>query len=197
MSPYHKFHLKFNRTMAVKHQLSLEVPETNNVKVLRVFDTSLYATEFDTSCGLLQITSPGFNLPVNIDVLPHYNLVLNACTLGLQRQGCGESSAPLPDGIYGIRYSVAPNDKVFVEYQHLRVSQTMNKYANELSKLELSACEPSADVKEKLQELRLIKSFIDTAKVKVEYAHLPEQGMELLIYAQKRLNKLSGPCINC
>lgn len=183
--------------MAIKHQLSLEVPETNNVKVLRVFDTSLYATSFDTSCGLLQITSPGFNLPVNIDVLPHYNLVLNACTLGLQRQGCGETSSPIPDGIYVIRYSVAPNDKVFVEYHHLRVTQTMNKYASELSKLEMAACEPAADVKEKLQELRLIKSFIDAAKVQVEYAHCPEKGMELLVYAQKRLNKLSSYCVNC
>ena len=183
--------------MAVKHQLSLEVPDTNNVKVLRVFDTSLYATQFDTSCGLLQITSPGFNIPVNIDVLPHYNLVLNACTLGLQHQGCGETSAPLPDGIYRIRYSVAPNDKVFVEYSHLRVTQTINKYSNELAKIEMSACEPSPDVKEKLAELRLIKSFIDAARVKVEYAHQPHQGMELLVYAQKKLNKLSGPCVHC
>lgn len=183
--------------MAVKHQLSLEVPDTNNVKVLRIFDTSLYAENFDTTCGLLQITSPGFNLPVNIDVLPHYNLVLNACTLGLQRTGCGETSAVMPDGIYIIRYSVAPNDKVFVEYNHLRTTQTINKYFSELSKLELAGCEPQADVKERLAELTLIKSFIDAAKIKVEYAHSPHEGMELLIYAQKRLNKFSGPCVNC
>lgn len=197
MSPYHKFHLKFNRTMAVKHQLSLEIPDTNNVSVLRVFDTSLYADSFQTTCGLLQITSPGFNLPVNIDVLQNYNLVLNACTLGLQTAGCGESSNPIPDGIYQIRYSVAPNDKVFVEYNHLRVTQTLNKYMGEVCKLELAACEPDADVKERLKELRLIKSFIDAAKVKVEYCHTPQAGMELLLYAQKRLNKLSGPCVNC
>lgn len=183
--------------MAIKHQLSLELPDTNNVKVLRAFDTSLYADTFDTSCGLLQITSPGFNLPVNIDVLPHFNLVLNACTLGLQRTGCGETSSALPDGIYVIRYSVAPNDKVFVEYNHLRVTQTMNKYATELAKLEMAACEPAAEVKEKLEELQLIKSFIDAAKVKVEFAHNPQQGMELLIYAQKRLNKMSSYCQNC
>ena len=183
--------------MAIKHQLTLEVPETNNVKVLRVFDTSLYATGFDTSCGLLQVTSPGFNLPVNIDVLPYYNLVLNACTLGLQHTNCGETSSPLPDGIYQIRSSVAPNDKVFVEYYHLRTTQTMNKYATELAKLEMDACEPSADVKEKLNELRQIKSFIEAAKVKVEYAHEPHKGMELLVYAQKKLNKFSNPCINC
>jgi hypothetical protein len=145
----------------------------------------------------LQITAPGFNIPVNIDVLPHFNLVLNACTLGLQHAGCGEVSSSIPDGIYQIRYSVAPNDKVFVEYHHLRVTQTINKWSNELAKLEMAACEPAADVKEKLNELNLIRSFVDAAKVKVEYSHQPQQGMELLIYAQKKLNKFSGPCVNC
>jgi hypothetical protein len=93
-----------------------------------------------------------------------FNLILNACTLGLQSSGCGTTSERLPDGIYVIRYSVSPNDRVYVEYHYLRVCQTLNKYFHELCELELSACEPEADVKEDLAELRLIKSFIDAAK---------------------------------
>lgn len=178
--------------MAQKHQLSLELPETNNIRVLRLFDTSLYAESMPVDCGTLSITSPGFNLPVNIEVLPSFNTVLTACTLGLQTTGCQEATQPLPDGIYTIRYSVSPHSSVFVEYQHLRVTQTSNRYFNLLGELEMSACEPDADVKEQLAELRLIKSFIDAAKAKVEYAHEPEAGVELLVYAKKRLDKLTG-----
>jgi len=180
--------------MASKHQLSLELPDTNNIKVLRLFDTSYYAEGLTVDCGKLLITSPGFNMPVVIEVLPHFNLVLNACALGLQSTGCGEYSQVIPDGIYKINYSVSPNSNVFVEYDYLRVTQTLNKYYNLLAQLELSGCEPDADVKEQLNELRLIKSFIDAAKAKVEYAHDPEQGMELLVYAQKRLNKYTAKC---
>lgn len=180
--------------MASKHQLSLEVPETNNIKILRLFDTSFYADDLAVDCGTLRITSPGFNLPVVIDVLPNFNLVLNGCTLGLQRSGCGHSHQTIPDGIYVINYSVSPNTSVFVEYNHLRTSQITNKYYNTLAKIEAAACEPSADVKEQLAELRLIKSFIDAAKAKVEYGHEPEAGIELLTYAQKRLSKLSQTC---
>ena len=180
--------------MASKHQLSLELPDTNNIKVLRLFDTSLYAEDLAIDCGTLRITSPGFNLPVAIDILKGFNIVLNACSLGLQRTNCQEASQPLPDGIYVINYSVAPNTSVFVEYNHLRTTQTTNKYFNLLCDLEMSGCEPGADVKEKLEELRLIKSFIDAAKAKVEYAHEPQAGMELLIYAQKRLNKYATAC---
>ena len=180
--------------MASKHQLSLELPETNNIKVLRLFDTSLYAEGMSIDCGTLRITSPGFNLPVAIEVLPHFNIVLNACTLGLQRSGCSEYSQVLPDGIYVINYSVSPNTNVFVEYNHLRTTQTTNKYYNLLCELELAACEPSADVKDRLRELQMIKGFIDAAKAKVEYCNEPEAGMELLIYAQKRLNKYAAKC---
>jgi hypothetical protein len=182
--------------MASKHQLSLELPETNNVKVLRITDTSLYADDLPIGNATLRIIAPGFNLPVVIEAVPRFNYVLSGCTLGLQRHGCGEHVMPIPDGIYTIRYSVSPHDKVFVEYSHLRTVQTMNKYFNLLSQLEMAGCEPEPDVKEKLNELRLIRSFIDAAKAKVEYAHEPEAGMELLLYAQKRLNKLS-PAAYC
>lgn len=180
--------------MALKHQLSLEMPDSNNAQVMRLFDTSIYAPDMNVNCGNLRITSPGFNLPVAIEVLPNFNLVLTACTLGLQRSGCGSHSEILPDGIYVINYSVSPNSSVFVEYNHLRLTQTLNKYNNLLCQLELSGCEPGADIKEQLEELRLIKSFIDAAKAKVEYCHEPQAGMELLVYAQKRLNRYATEC---
>lgn len=178
--------------MASKHQLSLELPDTNNIKVLRIFDTSIYADGVGKDCGVLSITSPGFNLPVNIELLPGFNTTLTACTLGLQKTGCSDAVQPLPDGIYVINYSMSPNSKVQVEYNHLRVTQTVNRYYNLMCELEMSACEPGADVKEKLEELRLIKSFIDAAKAKVEYCHSPEAGIELLIYAKKRLDKITN-----
>lgn len=185
--------------MASKHQLSLELPDTNNIKVLRIFDTSIYADGVGQDCGILSITSPGFNLPVNIEMLPGFNTTLTACTLGLQKTGCSEAVQPLPDGIYVINYSMSPNSIVQVEYNHLRVTQTVNRYYNLLCELEMGACEPDADIKEKLAELRLIKSFIDAAKAKVEYCHSPEAGMELLLYAKKRLDKITnGLCgTNC
>lgn len=180
--------------MATKHQLSLEIGDSNNIKVLRLIDTSFYAEELAVDCGVLRITSPGFNLPVSIEVLPHYNLVLNACTLGLQRQDCGFANQALPDGIYVINYSVAPNTTVFVEYNHLRVTQTMNRYYQLLSEIELHAQDPEPEIKAQLAELRLIKSFIEAAKAKVEFAHEPEAGMELLVYAKKRLDKIVAQC---
>lgn len=178
-----------------QHQLSLDIPHTNNPRVFRIFDTSIYSDKIPVKCGLLQITPPGFNYPININVTPEFNLILNACSLGLQSKNCGDTSELLPDGIYKIRYSDSPNDKVFVEYEHLRITQFNNKYNEHLCSLELAACEPEADVKEQLKELDLIESFVKAAKVKVEDCHDSSDGMDLFKYAQKRLAKLDGD--NC
>jgi len=190
--------------MAYKHQLSLEVPDTNNCSVFRVLDTSIYSTNVPVTCPKLEITAPGYNEPVVIDVVLsedpttnapiNFSYILNGCTLGIQSEGCGSYSERLPDGIYTLKYSVSPNDKVFVEYHYLRVCMTLNKYFNELCKLEIAACEPQADVKEQLSELRMIKSFIDAAKAKVEQCDDLQEGMELLLYAQKRLQKYTSEC---
>jgi hypothetical protein len=194
--------------MAYKHQLSLEVPDTNNCSVFRIVDTSIYDEHVPVTCPKLEITSPGYNEPVVIDVVLsqdpttnapiNFSYILNGCTLGIQTVGCGQISERLPDGIYTIKYSVSPNDKVFVEYHYLRTCMTNNKYFNELCKLEMAACEPQPEVKESLNELRLIKSFIDAAKAKVEQCDDLQQGMELLVYAQQRLQKYaSGGCSTC
>jgi hypothetical protein len=185
--------------MASKHQLSLEVPDTNNCSVFRIFDTSIYTPDLEVTCPRLEITSPGFNEPVVIEIavdpsVTPFNYILNGCTLGLQSQDCGTHNDRLPDGIYSIRYSVSPNDKVYVEYQYLRVCQTVNKYFNQLCRLELAACEPEGQVKAILNELRMIKSFIDAAKAKVEECGRPNEGMELLVYAQRRLHQLEAEC---
>jgi hypothetical protein len=177
---------------AYAHQLFLDIPHTSNPRVFRIFDSSIYSDVLPITCATLEVTPPGFNKPTTISVLPNFNLVLNACSLGIQTQGCGDSSEIIPDGIYIVKYSVSPNDKVYVEYNHLRVTQFINRYNQKLCELEMHACEPSADIKAQLNELRLIKSFIDAAKVKVEDCHQNNEGMELLLYAQKRLMKMDG-----
>jgi hypothetical protein len=178
------------------HELFLDIPHTNNPKIFKVIDSSIYSDLIAKECGNLQITPPGFKYPTSIEVPTYpFNITLSACSLGIQLKNCATESQNLPDGIYIVRYSVSPNDKIYVEYHHLRTTQFTNKYNMMLCSLEMAACEPDADVKDKLTELRLIDSMVKAAKVKVEDCHDYKDGMDLFIYAQKRLAKLDG--INC
>lgn len=190
--------------MPVQHQLALDIPETNNVSIFRVVDASIYGEGLEIKCATLQITSPGFTSPTETDVTIYastktasFNLVLNACTLGFSAGDCKSVAPALPDGIYKLKYSLSPNDKVYVEYYHLRTTQTYNVYNQQLCKLELATCEPSVEVRARLNELRLIKSYIEAAKIKAEDCHDPNLAMELLLYAKKRLDKYIGGCKDC
>ena len=176
--------------MAEKHILSLEIPTVSNCEVLCVKDTSQYTDKLGVDCTELLITMPGFNAPVLIKVDEKFDLCLNACVLALQKIDCGTKRMKLPDGVYVVRYSVSPNDKVYVEYNHLRVTNLLTSYYQKLCDLDLKACEPSSEREDLLRQMNYIKVLIDAAVAEVEYCSNPNKGMELYNYAEKLLNKL-------
>lgn len=177
------------------HVLSLEVPTVINSCILSINDTSVYSSIVPITCSTLNVTVPGFAYSCQFDVTPGFNQILTACDLQLQTQQCGEVYANLPDGIYIIKYSVSPNEVVYVEYNHLRITQALIRYNKALCDLDLAACEPSEKVQQRLEKLRMIKMYLDAAKAKVEFCHEPQKGMSLYNYALKLLNKFD--CKTC
>jgi hypothetical protein len=177
------------------HVLSLEVPTVLNTCILTVMDTSVYTDLIPVVCETLAITVPGFNHSVELPVNSGFIQNITACDLGLQTADCGTSYVDIPDGIYIIKYSVSPNDQVYVEYNHLRISKALNLYNKVLCQVDVNACDPPFVIKEKLEALRLIFMYLQAAVSKVETCHEPQKGMSLYNYAMKLLKKMS--CINC
>jgi hypothetical protein len=182
-----------------KHVLSLEVPDTMNPCQIMVIDTSIYNEDTPAKCQVLEITYPGFNQSVQFgeDQLPlGFSENFTACDLELQIDGCGTNFNDLSDGIYILKWSVSPNDQVYVEYNHLRITNALIMYQAALCGLdELGACSPDAELSKKMKELTQIRLYLDAAKAKVEYCHEPLKGMELYNYALKLLGKFE--CKSC
>jgi hypothetical protein len=177
------------------HVLSLEVPTVMNPCILTVMDTSVYTDLIPVTCEQLNITVPGFQYSVQLDVNAGFIENITACDLNLQTTNCGTEYVDIPDGIYIIKYSVSPNDVVYVEYNHMRITKALNRYYNILCRLDVADCDPPFKIKQKLEELNLIKMYLEAAKSKVEFCHEPQKGMSLYNYAWKLLNKMD--CINC
>lgn len=182
----------------IKHTLALEIPDTACDTILRIWDGSVYGQGLDVDCPRLDIYLPGFTAPIYYtELTPGFVKNLTAKDMNLQHP-LDATPMTLPDGLYKIRYSVSPNDKVFVEYYHLRTTGIMNMYYRELCKVQLEACEPSAEQHQKLHDLRYIKMYIDAAKAKAEYCQSPKQATDMLAYAEKLLHKyLTGCCVTC
>jgi hypothetical protein len=177
------------------HILSLEVPTVMNSCILKIFDTSVYSDLIPVTCPTLNITVPGFGYSVQLDTTQDFVDTITACDLQLQTTDCGTVNVDIPDGVYIIKYSVSPNDTVYVEYNHMRITQALNKYYNVLCDVDANACDPPFKIKQRLEELRLIFMYLQAAKGKVEFCHEPQKGMSLYNYAMKLLNKMT--CTNC
>lgn len=180
-----------------KHILALNIPTTLNKCILTVCDESIYAEGLAVDCPSIVITPPGFTCPIEFNCLDTFCCKnFTACDLDLQTDGCQESCFnDLPDGIYVIKYSVSPHDKVFVEYNHLRITKALWMYNNILCDLDLSDCEPGQETKMKLAKIRQIKTYLDAAKATVEICHDPKKGMDLYNYAMKQMKKFT--CEDC
>lgn len=182
----------------MNHILSLEVLDTLNPKILRITDLSVYNSMLPVECNLLEVTLPGFIVPVQFDenvISEGFALNLTACDLEIQSEDCDSNPITLPDGIYVIKYSVSPKSTVYVEYNYLRTTNIMNCYLNNLCDIPLANTEPNKEVSEKLILLRKIEMYIKAAKAQVEIAHNPKKGMELYTYAKKLLTTFD--CKNC
>ena len=177
------------------HVLSLEVPTVMNDCILTVLDTSVYSSSIPVVCENLNITVPGFTTSADISVTRDFLKNVTACDLNLQTADCGTKYASIPDGIYVIKYSVSPNDIVYVTYNHLRITKALNMYNDILCQIDLASCDPPARIKEKLEQLNMIRMYLEAAKSKVEFCHESQKGMSLYNYAVKLLKKMG--CRNC
>ena len=178
-----------------QHQLALEIPDTLNSCLLRVIDMSTYNENVPLECLTLSITAPGFTNFADITNLdPNFAVNISACGLELQTTNCESTTNSIPDGVYAIRYSVAPNEIVYVEYNHLRITMALNKINSLLCCLDVPNCEPQEPLRKKLQEIQLLSTMLKAAKAKVEYCHSPSQGMAIYTYVVSRLTKLSCGC---
>lgn len=183
--------------MAHKHSLAIDIPDTACENTLRIVDVSIYDSLVEFDCPRLDIYLPGFSEPIYYtDLTEGFIKNLSTQSLGLSAQENPINN--LPDGLYTIRYSVSPNTLVYVQYYHLRVTYLTNVYYREICKIQMQACEPTAEQIERMKDLRYIKMYIDAAKAKAEYCHSPKQAIEMYTYAERLLAKYqSGACVSC
>jgi len=204
-----------------KHQLSLNIVDGCNPTNFTIIDTSNY-TNAPISCPTLSITVPGNAGPLYFSqgTLPDPNanpndeyyplpttpnpytgtpkFVVTVDNIFLHIQNPSETLSSLPDGLWTIGYCVAPCDKLGVEYYYLRTTAALNRYASLLCRLRLSDCLPSEGTLRMINELHIIKMYLDSAKAKVETCHAPKEGVALYEYALQLMAKWDKACCsNC
>jgi hypothetical protein len=176
-----------------RHILQLEVPDVYNEGIFIVKDTSIYTSSLGVSCPSLQITPPGFSTPTVITPTSHnFEMILNACTLGITSPtNCATSCPNIPDGIYGIYYTVAPNDQVYVGYQYLRIVSAINRLNGLLCDLGLPCCLPDQEIEDQLKNISIIRGYLISAQTNVNTQKEYTDGINQYRYAISLMDKMT------
>ena len=181
--------------------LSLDIENKGDCKTIRVTDSSYYNPNLPVTCIRLGVKVPGSSTLVEFELEDKYfTLTLNANNLKIQNDVPSECLDYLPDGIYYIKYSINPNDKIYVEYNYLHNCAQKEKYIGFLCQLYEEKCNLTIkQYSEKLEELMHIKELMTSAKYLIEFCGNPEGGVCLYNEARDLLNKFNiyAFCKNC
>lgn len=174
------------------HILLLSEGKSANEGVLLLNDISIYAPTIPVLCPTLEILPPGYRTPAVLTITPGAHLVLNACSVGiLPTTGCADCAPDLPDGIWHLRYSVSPNNEVYVEYNLLRIVEAWNRLNEILCHMNLQCQLPDKELEYTVYQCAIIREYLIAAKTMVEDQHDNEGGINVYRYAYSLIEKMS------
>jgi hypothetical protein len=140
-------------------KLDIIVVPTYNVLNLAVMDASVYPDDPPLVSGAtIDIDVPGFGLVSLPFIIEELN-IFTSSNLGISAVGVSE---PLPDGIYHLKYSIAPSTVNFVEKTIMRVDLLQQKFDEAFMTLDMMECDRAIKTQSKV-DLTTINFFIQGA----------------------------------
>ena len=157
--------------------LDFLVVPTYNTLTMGIIDASTYPDNPPVvTSPTLEITPPGFDVAVIPFEVDDYN-VITSSNLGITSVGVNQ---PLPDGVYHIKYSIAPANVNFVEKSIMRVDKLQEKFDEAFMKLDMMECD-GAIKRQSKENLSSIYFFIQGAIAAANNCALVEANK---LYAQ-------------
>lgn len=140
-------------------KLDILVISTYNVLTLAIADASTYPDDPPVvTSPLIDIDIPGFGVTTLPFVIDNLN-IFTSSNLGITEAGNDQA---LPDGIYRLKYSIAPAITNYVEKTILRVDRLQEKFDNAFLQLTMMECDRALKTQSSVT-LNTINFFIQGA----------------------------------
>lgn len=173
-------------------KLDFLVVPTYNTYTLGIADASTYPPAPPVSAPTIELEVPGFglvSLPFSINDFNIYT----STSLGITP--VGDPQVAIPDGVYYIKYSVAPAYENFVQKTIMRVDQLQEKFDSAFMKLDMMECD-AAIRKQQMVDLNSIYYFIQGSIAAANNCAV-DTANKLYNQANKMLNQFIANKCNC
>jgi hypothetical protein len=175
-------------------RLSFDIIDTHDFKTLGILDTTWYNPDIKVETPTIEIIPPGYTIVAS----PFYMIkglnIYNSNGLGITRASCEEDLVDLPDGIWRVKYSICPNDKLFIERFFLKTDKIWCRYTQAFLTLDLKNAESKKDVERK-KKLNEIEFYINGA-IAASNNQDAKNAIDLYNKAEKALSRFFSDC-NC
>lgn len=177
-------------------ELSLEVSQSTNSKLIRIFDTSKYFSDQIIDNYLIEVLPVNKTEWVTFNVSKYFTLILNSSNLRYKKAIDSDQLIDIPDGIYEIKQSYKPNIHTVNHYFHFRITELQRKLNSERGDLYREKCSLSREefIKNR-DKLRDIEEYLLAAKWMVEECLNKLKGKELYDFAKKQLEVYTNECM--
>lgn len=137
--------------------LDILVVPTYNTLTIGIADASTYPTDPPVvTAPTIEIDVPSLGVVILPFTVNEFN-IFNSTSLGLTV--IGEPLIPLPDGIYNLKYTVAPAYLNFVEKSIMRIDRIQEKFDEAFMKLDMMECDMAIKTQQKV-DLNSVYFFI-------------------------------------
>lgn len=171
--------------------LNLTIFPDHDEKLLIVGDASSYPTGFNIVNPTAQITVPGYG-PKTISFTERTINIYNSNDLGVTCDVDNCDLSVLPDGLYTIKYAIAPAYKYNVTKTFFRVASLYKKFDEKFLELKLFICDGQLNKVKKMQ-LDDIEFYIQGA-ISAGNKCANKLAVELYNKAQTLLNRFNPKC---
>ncbi len=175
-------------------KLALQEIPTNDCKFMRIADNSYYNPNVVVENPILEVTVPGFDCSAVITsgLSPGFSLLLNSSTLKIAGASVAGQLLTLPDGPYYMRFSIKPNDKLFVSYTLFRNCQLTQRHLKAVCNLFSEQCQISRmDFESTRKKLTWIKELMDASKAMAEECGEADKAIEMYNEANRLLTGIN------
>lgn len=174
-------------------RLDLNITDTHDFKTLGIVDTSWYNPDITIEEPTIEIIPPGYSYSASPFFMTKALNIYNSNGLGITKATCEDELIDLPDGLWKIKYSICPNDKLFIEKVFLRVDKILCRYTQAFLNLDLSDLgdERQWRMKKNLEEIEIYITGAVAASNNKDYKLASDSYKK----ANTLLNRLStGDC---
>ena len=173
-------------------RLIFDIIDTHDFKTIGILDTSLYNPDIAVETQTIEIIPPGYSVAASPFYMIRALNVYNSNGVGITRASCEEELVELPDGIWRIKYSICPNDQLFVEKFFLKTDKIWCRYTQAFLTLDLNNHDSKKDVERK-KKLDEIEFYINGA-IAASNNQNAKDAIDLYNKADKLLSRYFANC---